>query len=63
MENIRKGNNLITNKEIKTLDSREVAQMLGKEHSELLKEIEGRKDGKNVGLIPVLEKGNFHLSN
>lgn len=63
MENIRKGNNLIRNKEIKTLDSREVAQMLGKEHSELLKEIEGRKDGKNVGLIPVLEKGNFHLSN
>lgn len=63
MENIRKGNNLITNKEIKTLDSREVAQMLGKEHSELLKEIEGRKDGKNVGLIPVLTKGNFHLVN
>lgn len=46
-----------------TIDSREVAEMLGKEHSEVLKEIEGRKDKKNVGIIPTLEKGNFHLSN
>lgn len=45
------------------IDSREVADMLGKKHSELLQEIEGRKDGKNVGIIPTLEKGNFHLSN
>ena len=62
MENIRKENNLITNKEIKTLDSREVAQMLGKEHSELLKEIEGRKDGKNVGLIPTLTQYKIDVS-
>ena len=50
-------------KEITVIDSREVAEMIGKTHSELLKEIDGRKDGKNVGIIPVLEKGNFHLSN
>ena len=50
-------------KEIPVIDSREVAEMLGKEHYELLKEIEGRKDSKNVGIIPTLEKGNFHLSN
>lgn len=50
-------------KKVSTLDSREVAEMLGKEHSEVLKEIEGRKDNKNVGIIPTLEKGNFHLSN
>ena len=50
-------------KEIVVIDSREVAEMIGKTHSELLKEIDGRKDGKNVGIIPVLEKGNFHLSN
>ena len=46
-----------------TIDSREVAEMLGREYYELLKEIEGRKDGKNVGIIPTLEKGNFHVSN
>lgn len=52
---------LVTNNN--TLSSMEVAEMLEKDHSELLKEIQGRKDGKNVGIIPVLEKGNFHLSN
>lgn len=51
------------NNQLATIDSREIAEMLGKEHSELLKEIEGRKDNKNVGIIPILEKGNFHLSN
>lgn len=45
-----------------TLDSREVAKMLGKDHTELLRDIEGRKDGKGVGIIPTLEKGNFPLS-
>ena len=44
-----------------TIDSREVAEMLGKTHAELLKEIDGRKDKKGVGIIPVLTKGNFHL--
>ena len=46
---------------IYTIDSREVAEMLGKTHAELLKEIDGRKDKKGVGIIPVLTKGNFHL--
>lgn len=48
---------------VPVVDSREVAEMLSKEHSDILKEIEGRKDNKNVGIIPTLEKGNFHLSN
>lgn len=48
---------------IKTINSLEIAEMLDKEHSELLKEIEGRKDGKNVGIIPILEKGKFHVLN
>ncbi len=61
---LRKGTDLVRKEFVQaTLDSREVAEMLGKDHSELLKEIEGRKDGKNVGLIPVLTKGNFHLVN
>lgn len=44
----------------KTLDSREVAEMLGKSHGDLLKDIQG--SGKNLGIIPILEKGNFHVS-
>lgn len=64
MNQIRKGTNLARKQLIQsTIDSREVAEMLGKEHSDLLKEIEGRKDRKNVGIIPVLTKGNFHLVN
>ena len=55
-------NEIQINNKTKTIDSREIAEMLGKKHHELLKEIEGRKDGKNVGIIPILEKGNFHVS-
>lgn len=44
----------------RTIDSREVAEMLGKDHANLLKDIQG--SGKNLGIIPVLEKGNFHVS-
>lgn len=58
-------NNLVLKQEIEevTLTSLEVAEMLGKEHKDLLKEIDGRKDGKNVGILQVLERGNFPLSN
>lgn len=43
-----------------TIDSREVAKMLGKEHGDLLKDIHG--SGKNLGIIPVLLKENFPVS-
>lgn len=57
-------NNLVLKKEIEevTLTSLEVAEMLGKKHTDLLQEIEGRKDGKNVGILQVLENGKFPLS-
>ncbi|MGU8476132.1 ORF6C domain-containing protein [Clostridium perfringens] len=45
-----------------TLNSREVAEMLSKEHKALLREIEGSSDGKTVGIIPTLESANFALS-
>lgn len=45
---------------IDTIDSREVAEMMSKKHSDLLKDIQG--SGKNLGLIPILDKGNFHVS-
>lgn len=47
--------------EIQTIDSREVAEMLSKRHSDVLEYIEGKydKDGKVriVGIIPTLENG------
>lgn len=44
------------------VDSREVAEMLGKDHPMLLREIDGSKDGKTVGIIPTLENANFAVS-
>ena len=46
---------------VTTIDSREVAEMLGKEHSYLLEMIQGR-EGK-LGIIPVLENANLAVSN
>lgn len=50
-------------KEIFVIDSREVAEMMEKTHSALLKDLQGSKDGKSIGIIPTLEKSNFDLSN
>ena len=52
----------VEGKQIVVTDSRKVAELLGKEHYDLIKEIDGRKDGKTVGIIPTLEKGNFPVS-
>ena len=48
------------NQENLYIDSREVAKMLGKNHDDLLKDIQG--SGKNLGIIPILEKGTFTVS-
>lgn len=48
-----------TNKQL-TLDSREVANMLIRSHSDVMKMIQG--SGKNLGIIPILLKGNFPVS-
>ena len=60
MEN--KNSTITTNegKEIYVIDSREVAEMMGRTHSDIMKMIQG--SGKNLGIIPVLLKGNFHVS-
>lgn len=57
----RFGNDLVRNKAIKTIDSREVAEMLGKEHKLLLRDIEGGKDRK--GIIEILGKNQMEPSN
>lgn len=56
-------NNELKNIEIKNkiLDSREVAEMMGKKHGDLLKDIQG--SGRNLGIIPTLTKGNFPVVN
>lgn len=53
--------NTIEGQDVITINSREVAEMLGKKHEVLMKDIQG--SGKNLGIIPVLEKGNFLVSN
>ena len=58
--------NIITNdggKEIPVIDSREVAEMLDKRHSALMKDINGSKDGKTIGILPTLTKSNFDSVN
>lgn len=47
-------------KDIQVIDSREVAEMMGRSHSDIMKMIQG--SGKNLGIIPTLEKGKFHVS-
>ena len=48
-------------REVTVIDSREVAEMLGKKHEDIMKAIKG--SGKNLGLIPILTKGNFPVVN
>lgn len=45
---------------LSTLDSREVSEMLGKEHKYVLRDIEGTDDV--VGIIPTLIGANLHSS-
>ena len=46
-------------REVSVIDSREVAEMMGRTHSDIMKMIQG--SGKNLGIIPILTKGNFHV--
>lgn len=57
MENLIK----IDNKEMLVVDSREVAEMMGKEHKYVLRDIEGTESV--VGIIPTLESANLHYQN
>ena len=50
-------------KEILVIDSREVAKMLESNHYKILEKIEGTKDGKTKGIIPILVAYDFVVSN
>jgi Rha family phage regulatory protein len=54
--------NKISREVNKTIDSREVAGMLGKEHWMVLRDIEGSKDGKTIGIIQVLADNKLGVS-
>ena len=45
---------IVNGKEVKVIDSREVAEMLEVKHYKILEKLEGTKDGKTKGIIPVL---------
>ena len=47
-------------KEMYVIDSREVAEMMGRNHEDIMKMIKG--SGKNLGIIPILEKMNLKIS-
>ena len=53
-------NNLINKKEIQTITSLEVAEMLGIKHYQVLEKLEGTKNIK--GIIPTLTHHNFMVS-
>lgn len=46
--------------QVNVIDSREVAEMMERSHADVMKMIQG--SGKNLGIVPILEKGNFHVS-
>ena len=48
------------NSDVKTIDSREAAEMMEIEHSKLLRMLEG--DKTHIGIIPVLRKAQLGLS-
>ena len=58
--------NIITEdgrKEVLVLDSREVAEMLESKHYKILEKLDGTKDGKTKGIIPILTDHDFVVSN
>lgn len=44
------------------IDSREIAEMVEMEHYKLLEKLEGTKNGKTKGIIPILSNHNFVVS-
>lgn len=49
--------NELQNKEVQTISSKEVAKMMGMDHSKVLRMIEG--DKTHIGIIPTLDKAQM----
>lgn len=49
------------NEKINVIDTREIAEMMGIEHKLILRKLEGTKDGKTKGIIPVLNENKIVL--
>jgi len=58
-------NNLIkinaNNNEIMVIDTREIAEMMRIEHKLILRKLEGTKDGKTKGIIPIFNENKIAL--
>lgn len=52
----------IIDRERNTIDTREVAEMMGMKHYKILEKLEGTKDGKTKGIMPVLTAHDFVVS-
>jgi phage regulator Rha-like protein len=54
-------------REVNVIDSREVAEMMGETHVDIIQYLEGLKDKKGkdkvVGIIPTLINGSLQVSN
>lgn len=53
---------MISTKIKKTLNTLEIAEMMETEHKLILRKLDGTKDGKTKGIIPILTENNFVLS-
>lgn len=54
--------NELANLNNSTINSREIAKMIGINHWEILRKLEGSKDGKSKGIIQTLTDNNFVVS-
>ena len=54
---------IVNGKEVKVIDSREVDEMMGKEHKEIMWYIDGNEKRNIVGIRPTLASSGIELSN
>ena len=52
----------LINQEKQTIDTIEVSEMMETKHYKILEKLEGTKDGKTKGIIPILTSHNFVVS-
>lgn len=54
--------NEIKNKNLNAITTLEIAEMMETRHQKIIEKLEGSKDGKTKGIIPILTEHDFVLS-
>ena len=54
--------NEILNQHKNTITTLEIAEMMGMRHQKIIEKLDGSKDGKTKGIIPILTEHDFVLS-